>query len=167
MADETEGFSGREIAKLAIAWQAAAYGTPDSSFNPELMFEVLEVKIKCNKNARLEEWQPSADKGLWLMMTVGFRMISLFLDVVACICFVLFLFSLLIKALVFLKTHVLPQRSDTSLQVMTDLEIGCADFDEGLSCPFTGSLTCPCLNARSLFKLNRRTCSRSDRSKRG
>lgn len=45
MADETEGFSGREIAKLAIAWQAAAYGTPDSSFNPELMFEVLEVNI--------------------------------------------------------------------------------------------------------------------------
>ena len=43
VADETEGFSGREIAKLAIAWQAAAYGTPDSSFNPELMTEVLEV----------------------------------------------------------------------------------------------------------------------------
>ena len=43
VADVTEGFSGREIAKLAIAWQAAAYGTPDSSFNAELMDEVLEV----------------------------------------------------------------------------------------------------------------------------
>lgn len=43
VAEQTEGFSGREIAKLAIAWQAAAYGTPDSSFNPELMDEVLQV----------------------------------------------------------------------------------------------------------------------------
>lgn len=37
------GFSGREIAKLAIAWQAAAYGTPNSSFTAELMTEVLDV----------------------------------------------------------------------------------------------------------------------------
>lgn len=43
VADLTEGFSGREIAKLAIAWQAAAYGTTDSSFTAELMTEVLEV----------------------------------------------------------------------------------------------------------------------------
>lgn len=27
VAEQTEGFSGREISKLAIAWQAAAYGT--------------------------------------------------------------------------------------------------------------------------------------------
>lgn len=43
VADLTEGFSGREIAKLAIAWQAAAYGTSDSSFTADLMTEVLEV----------------------------------------------------------------------------------------------------------------------------
>ena len=43
VADLTVGFSGREIAKLAIAWQAAAYGTPNSSFTAELMTEVLDV----------------------------------------------------------------------------------------------------------------------------
>lgn len=45
MAEQTEGFSGREIAKLAIAWQAAAYGTSNSTFNVELMDEVLEVSV--------------------------------------------------------------------------------------------------------------------------
>merc|ERR1711968_5416 len=29
----TEGFSGREISKLAIAWQAAAYGTEDANLD--------------------------------------------------------------------------------------------------------------------------------------
>jgi len=33
--------SGREIAKLAIAWQAAAYGSPDATFTPELLETVL------------------------------------------------------------------------------------------------------------------------------
>lgn len=45
VAQETDGFSGREIAKLAIAWQAAAYGTPNSVFNSELMTEVLGAHL--------------------------------------------------------------------------------------------------------------------------
>ncbi|CAN0037768.1 unnamed protein product, partial [Choristocarpus tenellus] len=42
VAVRTVGFSGREIVKLAIAWQAAAYGMVDSSFGPALMEEVLQ-----------------------------------------------------------------------------------------------------------------------------
>ncbi|CAM9121187.1 unnamed protein product [Pylaiella littoralis] len=62
VADLTEGFSGREIAKLAIAWQAAAYGTPDSSFDTELMTGVLEAHLqqKRQKQAWLEGAQTSS-----------------------------------------------------------------------------------------------------------
>lgn len=41
-AQQTEGYSGREISKLAIAWQAAAYGTVDAKINVELLREVLK-----------------------------------------------------------------------------------------------------------------------------
>ncbi len=41
VARDTEGFSGREISKLAIAWQAAAYGTEGCVLNAELTREVL------------------------------------------------------------------------------------------------------------------------------
>ena len=44
-ADTTEGFSGRELAKLAIAWQAAAYGTAGNTFTHELMQEVLHTHM--------------------------------------------------------------------------------------------------------------------------
>lgn len=37
----TEGYSGREISKLAIAWQAAAYGTETAVINAELLTQVL------------------------------------------------------------------------------------------------------------------------------
>jgi ATPase family AAA domain-containing protein 3A/B len=40
-AAETEGYSGREISKLAIAWQAAAYGTVDATLSADLMMQVL------------------------------------------------------------------------------------------------------------------------------
>ncbi|CAM9814955.1 unnamed protein product [Discosporangium mesarthrocarpum] len=46
VAVRTKGFSGREIAKLAIAWQAAAYGTQDSSFGATLMEEVLQAHLQ-------------------------------------------------------------------------------------------------------------------------
>ena len=42
--DATDGFSGREISKLAIAWQAASYGSADARFTPEIMASVLEVR---------------------------------------------------------------------------------------------------------------------------
>lgn len=40
-ATATDGYSGREISKLAIAWQAAAYGTENATINIELMTQVL------------------------------------------------------------------------------------------------------------------------------
>eukprot|EP00611_Tribonema_gayanum_P008948 TRINITY_DN1865_c0_g1_i2.p1 TRINITY_DN1865_c0_g1~~TRINITY_DN1865_c0_g1_i2.p1 ORF type:complete len:366 (+),score=142.11 TRINITY_DN1865_c0_g1_i2:1484-2581(+) len=49
-ADATEGFSGREISKLAIAWQAAAYGSAGTTFTPELMQEVLDNHLQ-------QKWQ--------------------------------------------------------------------------------------------------------------
>jgi len=41
-AKATEGFSGREISKLVIAWQAASYGTDNASIDTELFDEVLK-----------------------------------------------------------------------------------------------------------------------------
>lgn len=40
-AKETAGYSGREISKLAIAWQAAAYGTSDAKLSKALYLQVL------------------------------------------------------------------------------------------------------------------------------
>ncbi|CAM9896881.1 unnamed protein product, partial [Chrysoparadoxa australica] len=50
----TEGFSGREIAKLAIAWQAAAYGGANGEFTKELMDEVLEAHLE--QKAQKQQW---------------------------------------------------------------------------------------------------------------
>lgn len=38
----TEGFSGRSISKLAIAWQAAAYGTEEAVLTKESFFKTIE-----------------------------------------------------------------------------------------------------------------------------
>ena len=54
VADRTEGFSGREIAKLAIAWQAAAYGSPDATFTAELLESVLAAHA--DQKARKQLW---------------------------------------------------------------------------------------------------------------
>jgi len=42
---EIQGFSGREIAKLAVAWQAAAYGRTDATLDKALLKEVLAVQL--------------------------------------------------------------------------------------------------------------------------
>merc|ERR1712127_616659 len=39
---ETEGFSGRAIAKLAIAWQASTYGTDGAILDQETFFKTVE-----------------------------------------------------------------------------------------------------------------------------
>eukprot|EP00596_Hydrurales_sp_CCMP1899_P010126 CAMPEP_0119035308 /NCGR_PEP_ID=MMETSP1177-20130426/2241_1 /TAXON_ID=2985 /ORGANISM="Ochromonas sp, Strain CCMP1899" /LENGTH=565 /DNA_ID=CAMNT_0006993359 /DNA_START=86 /DNA_END=1780 /DNA_ORIENTATION=+ len=41
VASLTENYSGREISKLAIAWQAAAYGTNNATLSSELLMQVL------------------------------------------------------------------------------------------------------------------------------
>ena len=37
IAAESEGFSGREIMKMVVAWHDAAFATPDATLTPELM----------------------------------------------------------------------------------------------------------------------------------
>jgi ATPase family AAA domain-containing protein 3A/B len=48
-ATSTEGYSGREISKLAIAWQAAAYGTANATIDRELMAQVLRESLNSKK----------------------------------------------------------------------------------------------------------------------
>lgn len=47
--EHTEGFSGREINKLAVAWQAAAYGQTDATLNRALLEEVLDTQLAQKK----------------------------------------------------------------------------------------------------------------------
>ena len=54
VAHRTEGFSGREIAKLAIAWQAAAYGSPDATFTKGLLEGTLAAHA--DQKARKQLW---------------------------------------------------------------------------------------------------------------
>jgi ATPase family AAA domain-containing protein 3A/B len=53
IAAETEGYSGREISKLAIAWQAAAFGTANASIDEDLIVQVLE-ESKRSKQQKLQ-----------------------------------------------------------------------------------------------------------------
>lgn len=41
IADETEGFSGREIMKMVVAWHDAAFTLPEALLTPEVMENVL------------------------------------------------------------------------------------------------------------------------------
>eukprot|EP00604_Paraphysomonas_vestita_P004175 CAMPEP_0174821998 /NCGR_PEP_ID=MMETSP1107-20130205/12261_1 /TAXON_ID=36770 /ORGANISM="Paraphysomonas vestita, Strain GFlagA" /LENGTH=571 /DNA_ID=CAMNT_0016039805 /DNA_START=33 /DNA_END=1745 /DNA_ORIENTATION=- len=53
VAEKTEGFSGREISKLAIAWQAAALGTVNATLTQELLYEVLDNSIETKEKKKL------------------------------------------------------------------------------------------------------------------
>ena len=41
IAKETEGFSGRELTKMVIAWHDAAFTLDDAIITPDLMFKIL------------------------------------------------------------------------------------------------------------------------------
>lgn len=41
IAKQTEGFSGRELTKMVIAWHDAAFTLPDAVLAPDLMLKVL------------------------------------------------------------------------------------------------------------------------------
>ena len=43
LSNQSTNISGREINKLAVAWQASAYGYDPPVFNEALMMEVLET----------------------------------------------------------------------------------------------------------------------------
>ena len=49
VAIKTDGFSGRELSKLAIAWQASAYGTEGAVCDTILMNRVLEEFMTSKK----------------------------------------------------------------------------------------------------------------------
>ena len=55
MADRLNGFSGREISKLAIAWQASAYGSKNSIFTPEMMQECVDHHMTAHRQK--EQWK--------------------------------------------------------------------------------------------------------------
>lgn len=54
MAELTEGYSGREISKLAIAWQAAAYGNENANLDAEVIQQVL-IENKQSKSQK-QKW---------------------------------------------------------------------------------------------------------------
>lgn len=55
MAKRIEGFSGREISKLVIAFQASAYGSSSSNFTKQMMQDVLDHHMTAH--AQKEEWK--------------------------------------------------------------------------------------------------------------
>lgn len=54
LASATDGFSGREISKLAIAWQAAAFGTESATLTGELLLQVLQEQL--STKAQKKHW---------------------------------------------------------------------------------------------------------------
>ena len=64
---ETEGFSGRAISKLAIAWQAAAYGTEGAVLDRETFFKTVELHKK--SMVTKESWLKQAQKRAALLTT--------------------------------------------------------------------------------------------------
>ena len=58
----TDGFSGRAIAKLAIAWQAAAYGTEGAVLDQATFFETVEHHKR--SLAIKEDWQNQQQQSL-------------------------------------------------------------------------------------------------------
>lgn len=60
MAQKTEGFSGREIFKMVVAWHDAAFSKPDPVLTPELMEEIL-IKFN-NQHGQKETWSKKEGK---------------------------------------------------------------------------------------------------------
>lgn len=57
---ETDGFSGRAISKLAIAWQAAAYGTEGALLNRQTFFDTLaqhKESMRTKEDWRIQQQQ--------------------------------------------------------------------------------------------------------------
>ncbi|KAL5109114.1 ATPase family AAA domain-containing protein 3 [Taenia crassiceps] len=55
VAARTEGLSGRELSKVAIAWQTAAFSSEDGTLNEEMMDNVVENAVAANK--KKQEWR--------------------------------------------------------------------------------------------------------------
>ena len=57
---ETEGFSGRAISKLAIAWQAAAYGTDGAILDQATFFQTVQNHKK--SMVQKDDWMKHAEE---------------------------------------------------------------------------------------------------------
>ena len=55
IAEKTEGLSGREIAKLAVSWQASAFGSEDGLLTEAMMEERLQEAI--SQHGQKVDWQ--------------------------------------------------------------------------------------------------------------
>ncbi|XP_023019750.1 ATPase family AAA domain containing bor [Leptinotarsa decemlineata] len=60
MARMTEGMSGREIAKLGVAWQAAAYASEDGVLTEKMVLDKVEDHVK--QHRQKVEWQSEQEK---------------------------------------------------------------------------------------------------------
>jgi ATPase family AAA domain-containing protein 3A/B len=66
LAKKINGFSGREIFKMVVAWHDAAFSKPDPILTPELMEEIL-IKFK-EQHAQKEKWSKKEGKLLEKMI---------------------------------------------------------------------------------------------------
>lgn len=62
---QTDGFSGRAISKLSIAWQAAAYGTDGAILDKETFFKT--VQHHKNSMHTKEQWLEQAKKRAYML----------------------------------------------------------------------------------------------------
>ncbi|KAJ8983351.1 hypothetical protein NQ317_003156 [Molorchus minor] len=60
MARMTEGMSGREIAKLGVAWQAAAYASQDGVLTEKMVLDKVLDHVK--QHRQKVEWQSEQEK---------------------------------------------------------------------------------------------------------
>ncbi|XP_057318403.1 ATPase family AAA domain-containing protein 3A homolog [Microplitis mediator] len=60
MADLTEGMSGRELAKLGVAWQAAAYASDDGVLTEQMVIEKCKEAVKQHKQK--VQWQSEQER---------------------------------------------------------------------------------------------------------
>mmetsp|Transcript_4709 Transcript_4709/g.4462 ORF Transcript_4709/g.4462 Transcript_4709/m.4462 type:complete len:136 (-) Transcript_4709:72-479(-) len=65
--EQTKGFSGRAISKLAIAWQAAAYGTDGAILDQETFFRTVD-QHKASM-AKKDEWIEHAHERAEMLTT--------------------------------------------------------------------------------------------------
>lgn len=62
---QTEGFSGREIMKMVVAWHDAAFAMPDAILTPEIMQNVLH---KFQLQHKLKETWTKSEAALFAKM---------------------------------------------------------------------------------------------------
>lgn len=60
MAEMTDGMSGREIAKLGVAWQAAAYASEDGVLTEKMVLDIVEDHVR--QHRQKVEWQSEQEK---------------------------------------------------------------------------------------------------------